>query len=172
MEAVKPLLKTHNATLTLSDEIVNIGERYYIKATAKLCIGADCIEVYGYAREGDNQKGFDCMQLTGATSSYARKYALNGLFCIDDAKDSDYTNTGEAPKAAPQKEYKNKVDVWLSEEKFKAALKMTDIVELKAFIQEWCKAPKGMKEDYRTQLIELGISLNLLNIRPEKKLSN
>lgn len=87
LEAVKPLLQ--NVTLTLNDEIVLIGERYYVKATATLSDGEDAIAVTAYAREEESKKGMDSSQLTGATSSYARKYALNGLFCIDDAKDAD-----------------------------------------------------------------------------------
>lgn len=87
LEAVKPLLQ--NITLTVSDEIVLIGNRYYVKATATLSDGEDEISVTAYAREEESKKGMDVSQLTGATSSYARKYALNGLFCIDDAKDPD-----------------------------------------------------------------------------------
>ncbi|EFB5474395.1 recombinase [Escherichia coli] len=87
LEAVKPLLQ--NITLTVSDEIVLIGNRYYVKATATLSDGEDEISVTAYAREEESKKGMDASQLTGATSSYARKYALNGLFCIDDAKDPD-----------------------------------------------------------------------------------
>ncbi|HCB8024393.1 TPA: ERF family protein [Escherichia coli] len=87
LEAVKRLLQ--NVTLTLNDEIVLIGERYYVKATATLSDGEDAIAVTAYAREEENKRGMDASQLTGATSSYARKYALNGLFCIDDAKDPD-----------------------------------------------------------------------------------
>lgn len=87
LEAVKPLLQS--ITLTVSDEIVLIGNRYYVKATATLSDGEDAISVTAYAREEENKRGMDASQLTGATSSYARKYALNGLFCIDDAKDPD-----------------------------------------------------------------------------------
>ncbi|ELH9086353.1 ERF family protein [Escherichia coli] len=87
LEAVKPLLQ--NITLTVSDEIVLIGNRYYVKATATLSDGEDVIAVTAYAREEESKRGMDSSQLTGATSSYARKYALNGLFCIDDAKDPD-----------------------------------------------------------------------------------
>lgn len=89
VEAVKPLLYKHNATLILTDKPVLIGDRQYIEATA-LYQDAECSrEVTGYARESVNKKGMDDSQLTGATSSYARKYALNGLFLIDDAKDAD-----------------------------------------------------------------------------------
>ncbi|HAW7813163.1 TPA: ERF family protein [Escherichia coli] len=100
LEAVKPLLQ--NVTLTLNDEIVLIGDRYYVKATATLSDGEDAIAVTAYAREEESKKGMDSSQLTGATSSYARKYALNGLFCIDDAKDPDTDayakQTGQQPR--------------------------------------------------------------------------
>lgn len=95
LEAVKPLLKEESLTLRLTDELINIGERYYIKATAIITDGTDKIENIAYAREEENKKGMDGSQITGASSSYARKYALNGLFLIDDVKDSDTTNTGQ-----------------------------------------------------------------------------
>ena len=93
-EAVKPLLKEEGLTLRTTDELVNIGERYYIKATAILSDGKETIENVAYAREEETKKGMDGSQITGASSSYARKYALNGLFLIDDVKDSDSTNDG------------------------------------------------------------------------------
>ena len=100
LEAVKPLLQS--ITLTVSDEIVLIGNRYYVKATATLSDGEDEIAVTAYAREEESKKGMDASQLTGATSSYARKYALNGLFCIDDARDPDTDayakQTGQQPR--------------------------------------------------------------------------
>ena len=93
-EAVKPLLKEQKLVLRTTDELVQIGERYYIKATAILTDGTETIENVAYAREEETKKGMDGSQITGASSSYARKYALNGLFLIDDVKDSDSTNTG------------------------------------------------------------------------------
>jgi len=78
--------------LLISDELVLIGERYYIKATAKLTDGENEVSCNGYARESENKKGMDDSQLTGSTSSYARKYALNGLLAIDDTKDADNLN--------------------------------------------------------------------------------
>ena len=103
LEAVKPLLKKYDFTLVLSDDVVMIGERYYVKVTAKLfdtTIEGLWIENSALAREEENKKGMDSSQITGASSSYARKYALNGLFAIDDTKDSDTTNDGksETPK--------------------------------------------------------------------------
>ena len=97
-EAVKPLLKKYNVSLTLSDDLQVVGERYYIKVTAVLVCNEtkESVLVTSFAREEETKKGMDGSQVTGASSSYARKYALNGLFLIDDTKDSDATNV-EAP---------------------------------------------------------------------------
>ena len=89
LEAVKPLLSKNGLTLLLTDEPVAVGNRVYIKATARLIGGGDSIEVTAYAREPEDKKGMDTSQVTGTASSYARKYALNGLFLIDDTKDAD-----------------------------------------------------------------------------------
>ena len=91
LEAVKPLL--NDCSLTVSDEIVAIGDRFYVKATARLSLSAeDYVQNIAFAREPLAKKGMDEAQVTGATSSYARKYALNGLLAIDDTKDADATN--------------------------------------------------------------------------------
>jgi hypothetical protein len=106
-EAVKPLLKKYNVSLTLSDDLQVIGERYYIKVTAVLICNEtkESVSVTSFAREEENKKGMDGSQVTGASSSYARKYALNGLFLIDDTKDSDSTNQGlEESKKLPKLE--------------------------------------------------------------------
>lgn len=87
LEAVKPLLGDN--TLTLSDEVVQIGDRIYVKATAVFRDGATETRVSAFAREAESKKGMDESQVTGTASSYARKYALNGLFLIDDTKDAD-----------------------------------------------------------------------------------
>lgn len=95
LEAVKPALAETETTVTLSDGIEAVGGRVYVRSTATLTDiknPHDCITVTAYAREEDTKKGMDASQVTGAASSYARKYALNGLFCIDDNKDSDATN--------------------------------------------------------------------------------
>lgn len=95
LEAVKPLLNENKCVLKLSDEIMHIGERYHVKAIATLTDveTGEKESADGWAREEESKKGMDGSQITGASSSYARKYALNGLFCIDDNKDSDSTNT-------------------------------------------------------------------------------
>lgn len=99
LEAFKPLGLKYKAAITISDEIVLIGDRYYVKATAKIIDAVSAVGEYientAYAREEAEKKGMDSSQVTGSTSSYARKYALNGLFAIDDTKDSDTTNTGD-----------------------------------------------------------------------------
>ena len=113
LEAVKPLLAEEGCTLTLSDEIELIGDRYYIKATATLKSDKEEIQVSAYAREAQTRTGMDAAQVTGATSSYARKYALNGLFCIDDTKDPDtdeYTEQkAKAEKTSKELSYRDKV---------------------------------------------------------------
>lgn len=97
LEGVKPLLKEHNLALLIDDEIVQIGERYYVKATAKITDGREIVSSTAYAREPDTKKGMDESQITGATSSYARKYALNALLCIDDTKDADTMDNSKKP---------------------------------------------------------------------------
>jgi hypothetical protein len=123
IEAVKPLLARERLLMTISDEIVEVGGRVYVKATVNLCDGATvmftttaspvcmslqpvapkgAVSVTAYAREEETKKGMDAAQITGAASSYARKYALNGMFAIDDTKDADSTNThGKKEEEAP-----------------------------------------------------------------------
>ncbi len=101
LEAVKPLIGDPllgDLVLTVSDELVLVGDRYYIKATAKLCGAGGQSEVTAFAREPESVKGMQSPQVTGSVSSYARKYALNGLFCIDDTKDPDSSNNTESYK--------------------------------------------------------------------------
>ena len=93
LEALKPLLYEYKCQLTLKDELIYVGTRYYIKATATIMNGQGHeVSTTALAREEETRKGMDGSQITGTSSSYARKYALNGLFCIDDTKDIDYTN--------------------------------------------------------------------------------
>lgn len=116
LEALKPLLMEHGVTLTLTDEIVLVGNRYYVKATATLNGSGEGehVQVTAYAREPEDKKGADQSQVTGASSSYARKYALNGLFLIDDTKDADATNThGKEPRRQePEPEPSITQDQW------------------------------------------------------------
>jgi len=111
LEAVKPLLNETKTVITISDDLQNIGERYYIKATVKIIDleTLESIENIAFAREEENKKGMDGSQVTGACSSYARKYALNGLFAIDDTKDSDATNNGEKANSGQKNSTKSNV---------------------------------------------------------------
>ena len=97
LEGVKPLLAKHGLVLTIQDGIELIGDRYYIKATATITDGKENVSTSAYARESLDKKGMDASQVTGATSSYARKYALNGLLCIDDTKDADTMDNSKKP---------------------------------------------------------------------------
>lgn len=107
LEAVKPIVKKHGCVLWISDEMVEISGRVYVKATAYFALTdidglATAIAVSAFAREPESKAGMDASQITGAASSYARKYALNGLFAIDDTKDADALNTSpEYTKPAP-----------------------------------------------------------------------
>lgn len=108
LEAAKPLNAKNGLLLTLTDEPILIGEWHYIKATAILSNGEESLRVSAYARESETKKGMDHSQITGTASSYARKYALNGLYLIDDTKDADtdeYNNqNNKQPQQAPPKE--------------------------------------------------------------------
>lgn len=117
LEAVKPLCKKYRALLTLTDDIVLIADRVYVKSKAILSDLDDYnteIEVQAFAREPSDKKGIDSSQVTGTASSYARKYALNGLFCIDDTKDTDTNEyqkqTKEVKKEASVKKVEKSVD--------------------------------------------------------------
>lgn len=99
LEAVKPLLKAEGLCLTITDDIVMLGDRFYVKATATLTDGERSLPSQAFAREEASKKGMDGSQVTGTASSYARKYALNGLLAIDDSKDADALNHGTPIKA-------------------------------------------------------------------------
>lgn len=116
LEAVKPLCQKYSAVLMISDEIVVIGDRYYVKATASLTNlddDGDFIGASAYAREAESKSGMDASQITGSASSYARKYALNGLFCIDDVKDAD--DPSQHSKARETKEQPQEQQAWKKE---------------------------------------------------------
>ena len=107
LTAVKPLLAEWNCTLVITDDVVEVGGRIYVKAMAVLACtegGEYTIQANGFARESETRKGMDDSQITGSASSYARKYALNGLFAIDDTKDADATNNhGKKPTTQTKK---------------------------------------------------------------------
>lgn len=108
LEAVKPLNAEQGVLLTITDEIKEIGGRVYVVATATVSDGTDTLQVSAFAREPENKKGMDESQITGATSSYARKYALNGLYAIDDNKDADTNEHKQQQENAPKKQQAQK----------------------------------------------------------------
>ena len=116
MEGVKPLLVEHGLTLTLTDDLVQIGDRYYIKATARISDGKTEQFTTAFAREPEIKKGMDEPQITGTASSYARKYALAGLLLLDDAEDIDSMDNREEPRKSPSKSPRESDDkIWLDE---------------------------------------------------------
>lgn len=136
LEAVKPLL--NGLALIINDELSYIGNRYYIKATATLTDGEDSVSATAYAREDEIKKGMDGCQITGACSSYARKYALNALLMIDDAKDSD--DDSLSPKNPANEQFDNPP---IDDGKVKTQKKLPDVANLMrneiAFVQEKMK---------------------------------
>lgn len=114
LSAVKPLLEKYKCVLRMDDEIVQVGDRYYVKATATLHLWPnESFSTHAFAREEDSKKWMDGAQITGSASSYARKYALNGLFAIDDGVDPDSTNKGED---APAKKEEKSEKPWFNKE--------------------------------------------------------
>lgn len=132
LEAVKPLLAREECTLTITDDIIQVGDRFYIKATARITDGTETVEVSAMAREAAEKKGMDDSQVTGTASSYARKYALNGLFLIDDTKDADTDEYATTTKPEP----------------------LATDAEKKTFMDR-CKQ---LGVDYRTVLKQVGVS--------------
>lgn len=116
LEAVKPLLKKHDAKIILSDKPILVGDWHYIEATARFVCGDEVEVVTAYAREPLNKKGMDESQITGTASSYARKYALNGLLLIDDTKDAD---TDEYKKQTSRNASNRQFKQYISNEKVK-----------------------------------------------------
>lgn len=150
LEALKPLLNEFKTVISLKDEIVFIEGRFYVKATVTL-IDSETGEAFStsaFAREEETKKGQDGSQITGASSSYARKYALNGLFAIDDTKDSDSTNTHGKDKTEQEKVQKflnsrdgmiEKLKENLSSDKLKRTLEAFKVEELWQMTDEQLK---------------------------------
>lgn len=101
LESVKQVVNPLGFSISLSDTIVMVGDRFYVQTTATLTNGKETYTATAFAREEESKKGMDGSQVTGASSSYARKYALNGLFALDDTKDSDATNTHGKEEVKP-----------------------------------------------------------------------
>ncbi|WP_312681962.1 ERF family protein [Lactococcus taiwanensis] len=149
LEAVKPLLAEQGLLMTITDMIEQVGERYYIKAKIIVTDGEDSIEVTGYAREALNKKGMDDSQITGTASSYARKYAMNGLFLIDDTKDSDSNENrtereNRAKKADVEAEREKQAKIAKLNAQYERALKAANDNEAPMeLLTKWNKLPKA-----------------------------
>lgn len=142
LEGLKPLLDKYNCSVVMSDEIMSVGDRFYVKATAKLlCNGQNIMSASGFAREGEKQAGMSEGQLTGATSTYARKYALNGLFAIDDTKDADTDEHHEQ-----NNNYVSKV-----EQKFEGEKVNNPTDEVRFILGNW-EMPENDRQSYRNDL--------------------
>ena len=162
LEAVKPLLVKYEATLVLHDTIEQIGERYYIKATADFCDkDGKTVSASAFAREPEEKRGMDEPQITGTASSYARKYALNGLFLIDDTKDADtdeYAKTTK--KSAPKSTAEDKADYKLSFQEVRE--KLTTIDTLDGLNKYWAelhlseKQANILKKDFADRKAKIG----------------
>lgn len=139
LEAVKPVCHINGCVLTVSDEVLWIEGRFYVKATARLVdleydgrIGGE-ICVTAFAREEESKKGMDASQVTGACSSYARKYALNGLFCLDDNKDADTDAYTEAQQKAQKAEAEQKI---MAQEQADKPISATELKKLEKLIKD------------------------------------
>ncbi|WP_332372414.1 ERF family protein [Lactococcus cremoris] len=149
LEAVKPLLSEQGLLMTITDIIDQIGERYYIQAKVILTDGEDTVEVTGYARESLNKKGMDDSQITGTASSYARKYAMNGLFLIDDTKDSESNENrtereNRAKKADVEAEREKQAKIAKLNAQYERALKAANDKEAPMeLLTKWNKLPKS-----------------------------
>lgn len=143
LEAVKPLLGESGLALTLKDDVIFLGERYYIKATATIYdeTGKEIASTSALARETFEKKKSDDSQLTGAASSYARKYALNGLLCIDDTKDADTPpNQKDKPKNTTKKEEtESPIDEYAEIDIYEGLKETTDTKRAFAYFQEQLK---------------------------------
>ena len=141
LEAVKPLLKERGLVILITDDIVQIGERYYVRATATIYDSEGCyISNSALAREELKRTGMDASQITGATSSYARKYALNGLFAIDDTKDADATNKGQDE---PKTTTKSQQPIAFTDEIRQALAKAQTMQEL---VETFGRLPQALRD--------------------------
>ena len=132
LESVKPLCAKHKVVLTITDDLVMLGTRFYVKAIVTLRdVETDqMIYTSAFAREEETKKGMDSSQITGSASSYARKYALNGLFDIDDTKDADATNTHGKEEKEPKEEPKQEPKPLVTQETLRELAELLEIEEI------------------------------------------
>ena len=142
VEGAKPVCRENRCTLTVSDDVVQVGDRYYIKATATITNGdGESLFTQAFAREDESKKGMDGSQITGTASSYARKYALNGLFCIDDTKDADTEENARERQGRAKKTERNAEEKTNPEAEKMAARAMCQRV-----VKAYCQSHKADEE--------------------------
>lgn len=146
MGAVKPLLAEHGLVQFVSDEIVQVGDRFYVKATVTVTDGAKSHSVSGFARESLTKKGMDDAQVTGSTSSYARKYALNGMYNIDDAKDADTNEYREQARQKANQQVKQQATGFKPDECLAKATNAMSACDMKTLQQLWATYSKDLKQ--------------------------
>lgn len=165
LEAVKPLNAEQGVLLTITDEIKEIGGRVYVVATATVSDGTDELKVSAFAREPENKKGMDESQITGATSSYARKYALNGLYAIDDNKDADTDEHKQQQDNAPKKQQAQKQQQQKQQQQEKGFTEQ----ELHELVEKYVRNIEALGVD-RAKLIEFVCNKhsvgNLFDLKP------
>ena len=165
LEAVKPLNAEQGVLLTITDEIKEIGGRVYVVATATVSDGTDTLQVSAFAREPENKKGMDESQITGATSSYARKYALNGLYAIDDNKDADTDEHKQQQDNAPKKQQTQKQQQKQQQQQEKGFTEQ----ELHELVEKYVRNIEALGVD-RAKLIEFVCNKhsvgNLFDLKP------
>ena len=154
MGAVKPLLAEHGLVQFVSDEIVQVGDRFYVKSTVTVTDGSTSHSVSGFARESLTKKGMDDAQVTGSTSSYARKYALNGMYNIDDAKDADTNEYREQARQKANQQVKQQATGFNPDECLAKATNAMSACDMKTLQQLWGTYSKDLKQ-YPEQLAKL-----------------
>jgi hypothetical protein len=157
LEAVKPLCEKHSALLVMTDDVVLVGDRHYIKSTASLCdvgnVGTEfVITASAYAREPLDRKGMDSSQITGATASYSRKYALNALFCIDDTKDADETNDHSKPEKKQKGEFVPAQNAILKSENIRQLEYIQKMIEQREWTEDELEKLKETAENKKREL--------------------
>lgn len=166
LEAVKPLNAEQGVLLTITDEIKEIGGRVYVVATATVSDGTDTLQVSAFAREPENKKGMDESQITGATSSYARKYALNGLYAIDDNKDADTNEHKQQQDNAPKKQPAQKQQAQKQQQQQEQGFTEKELHEL---VEKYVRNIEALGVD-RAKLIEFVCNKhsvgNLFDLKP------
>lgn len=153
LEAVKPILKKKGLVILLADEVQNIGDRNYVKSVAKITDGKNEVYSTAYAREQENRKGMDEAQITGASSSYARKYALGGLLAIDDGNDQDSMDNREQPAVKA----KTPAPISVKQKQYIASLhkELGGNTTVKEFIVDEGYDPDKMTSEEASELIEI-----------------